>query len=184
MSNENNNFEMATLGAGCFWCVEAIFQRLEGVQSVVSGYSGGHVKNPSYHEVCQKKTGHAEVAQITFDPNVITFEELLEVFWYTHDPTTVDRQGNDAGPQYRSAIFYHNELQKTIAEESKEKVATKMWKDAIVTEVSPLINYYKAENYHHDYFNNNPNQGYCMMVVDPKVQKFREKYANRLKAEG
>ena len=182
MSNEKSKMQVATFGAGCFWCVEAIFQRLEGVHSVFSGYSGGHVKNPSYREVCQKTTGHAEVAQITFDPEIITFEELLEVFWYTHDPTTLDRQGNDVGPQYRSVIFYHNDEQKRIAEESKDKVATAMWKNAIVTEISPLINFYTAEKYHHDYFNNNPNQGYCMMVVNPKVQKFREKYAKRLKA--
>ena len=178
---ENKNLETATLGAGCFWCIEAIFQRLEGVEYVEPGYSGGHVENPTYREVCGKRTGHAEVAQINFDPSKISFEEILEVFWYTHDPTTKDRQGNDVGPQYRSAIFYHNENQKSIAEKSKAEVASQMWKDPIVTEISPLINYYPAEDYHKNYFNDNPNQGYCQFVVNPKVQKFKAKYANRLK---
>ena len=178
---ENKKLETATLGAGCFWCVEAVFQRLQGVEHVEPGYSGGHVKNPTYKEVCGKKTGHAEVAQIKFDPEVVSFQEILEVFWYTHDPTTIDRQGNDVGPQYRSAIFYHNDEQKAIADKSKADVATQMWSDPIVTEVSPLINYYPAENYHKNYFNDNPTQGYCQFVVNPKVQKFKAKYADRLK---
>jgi peptide-methionine (S)-S-oxide reductase len=181
MENNNQNLQVATFGGGCFWCVEAVFQRLEGVHKVESGYSGGHVKNPSYREICGKQTGHAEVTQIHFDPNVISFEELLEVFWYTHDPTTLDRQGNDVGPQYRSVIFYHNEQQKLIAEKSKAETATQMWHDAIVTEIGPLINFYPAENYHQNYYNNNSYQGYCMVVINPKVAKLKAKYASRLK---
>ena len=182
MTTKAQNLEIATLGAGCFWCIEAIFQRLKGVEKVVSGYSGGHVENPSYKEVCGKMTGHAEVADVYFGPDVITFEELLEVFWYTHDPTTLNRQGNDVGPQYRSAIFYHNDEQKEKAEKSKSEVATTMWDDPIVTEISPLINFYPAEDYHKNYYNENSSQGYCQFVINPKVAKFKAKYANRMKS--
>ena len=178
---KNNQYEIATLGAGCFWCVEAIFQDLKGVHRVESGFSGGHVKNPAYREVVNGTTGHAEVAQIYFDPNIISFEELLEVFWTTHDPTTLNRQGNDVGTQYRSAIFYHDEKQKAIAEKSKIEVAETIWENPIVTEITPFEVFYKAENYHQDYFNLNPNQGYCRVVIAPKVKKFREKFADKLK---
>ncbi|MEE9374628.1 MAG: peptide-methionine (S)-S-oxide reductase MsrA [Saprospiraceae bacterium] len=181
MKIKEPKLEITTLGAGCFWCVEAVFQRLQGVEKIESGYSGGHVENPTYKEICGKKTGHAEVAQIYFNPEIISFEEILEVFWYTHDPTTIDQQGNDKGPQYRSEIFYHNEKQKSTAEISKADVAILMWHDPIVTKISPLINYYPAERYHQDYFNLNPTAGYCQFVVNPKVQKFKAKYAKRLK---
>ncbi len=176
------NLETATLAAGCFWCIEAIFQDLRGVHSVVSGYAGGHVKNPSYKEVTTGKTGHAEVAQIKFDPKVISYEDLLYVFWLTHDPTTLNRQGADVGTQYRSAIFYHNEKQKEIAEKSKaEAEAKKIYPDPIVTEIAPLDVFYEAENYHQDYFNLNPNQPYCRFVIDPKVQKMKKMFKDKLK---
>jgi peptide-methionine (S)-S-oxide reductase len=168
--NAQPKTELATFGNGCFWCTEAIFQRVKGVVRVESGYSGGHVKNPSYEQVTTGKTGHAEVLRIEFDPKVVSYETLLEVFWHTHDPTTLNRQGADAGPQYRSAIFFHNNTQKTIAEASKKKTdRSGLWKDPIVTEISPLINYYAAENYHQNYFNNNPNSGYCNYVIAPKL---------------
>lgn len=174
--------EEATFGAGCFWCVEAIFERLKGVSEVEAGYSGGEVKNPSYKEVCNGTTGHAEVTRIVFDPEVISFETLAEIFFYTHDPTTLNRQGYDVGTQYRSAIFYHNDSQKQIAEQVKDKVdATGYYSNKIVTEISPLENYYPAENYHQDYFENNPNQSYCAAVIAPKVKKFLEKYGNMVK---
>lgn len=182
--NKLTDMEEITLGAGCFWCVEAVFQRLRGVESVVSGYSNGHKDNPTYEEVCSGTTGHAEVARITFDPNVVSVEEILEVFWNTHDPTTLNRQGNDIGTQYRSGVYYHNENQKQIAEAYKTQLeASGTWSDPIVTEIVPLENYYPAENYHQDYYNRNPNQGYCAFVVRPKVHKFITKYADRLKPE-
>jgi len=169
--------QQATFGAGCFWCVEAIYQRVTGVVEVESGYSGGHVTNPTYQQVTSGRTGHAEVVRVTFDPLRITFEELLEVFWHTHDPTTLNRQGADVGPQYRSAIFYHDEGQKEIAEASLKKTdRSGLWEDPIVTEISSLINYYKAEDYHQNYFNNNPNAGYCSVVIAPKVNKFRRDF--------
>ena len=172
----------ATLGAGCFWCIEAIFQDLKGVQSVVSGYAGGHVNNPSYEAVCSGTTGHAEVAVIKFDPKVISFKDILYVFWLTHDPTTLNRQGGDIGTQYRSAIFYHNDEQKEIAEISKKETEEAgIYPEPIVTEIVPLSNYYKAEGYHQDYFKLNPNQPYCRLVIDPKVQKFRKKFKDKLK---
>ena len=180
---EKDNLEVITLGGGCFWCVEAIYQRLEGVHHVESGYSGGHVENATYEQVCGKMTGHAEVVQVHFDPSVISLEEILEIFWYTHNPTTLNRQGNDVGPQYRSVIYYHNEKQKQIAKKSINEIAPQMWDDPIVTELSPLTNYYSAEGYHQNYFNDNPGNGYCSVVVNSKVQKFRMKYANRLKSE-
>lgn len=177
----DNEYQQATLGAGCFWCVEAIYQRVNGVVSVESGYSGGHVEDPSYNEVTTGRTGHAEVIRFTFDPGVITFEELLEVFWHTHDPTTLNRQGADVGPQYRSVIFYHNEEQKQIAETSMKKTdESDLWDDPIVTEISPLINYYKAEDYHQNYFNENPNAGYCSVVIAPKLAKFKKDFPHLL----
>ena len=173
--------ETATLGAGCFWCVEAIFQELKGVYKVESGYSGGHVDNPTYRQICYENTGHAEVAQITFDPKVISFEELLEVFWTTHDPTTLNRQGNDVGTQYRSVIFYHNDAQKVAAQNSLENVGQPLWEKPVVTEIAPLINYFPAEDYHQNYFKLNPDQGYCRVIINPKVIKFREQFADKLK---
>lgn len=178
---ENNNYEQATFGAGCFWCVEAIFQELRGVKAVVSGFSGGHIKNPAYREVIAGTTGHAEVVQITFDPEVISFEKLLMVFWSTHDPTTLNRQGADVGTQYRSAIFYHSEEQKEQALQSKAEVATQLWDDPIVTEVTAFDKFYEAEEYHQNYFALNPNQGYCRVVINPKLKKFRENFADWLK---
>lgn len=178
---DRQDIETATLGAGCFWCVEAIFQQLKGVIKVESGYSGGQVKNPTYREVCSGMTGHAEVCQVHFDPSIISFEEILEVFWTTHDPTTLNRQGNDVGTQYRSAIFYHNEEQKAIAERSKKEYATQIWDDPIVTEITPFTNYYPAEEYHQNYWFDNGNQPYCRIVINPKVEKFRKKFADKLK---
>jgi peptide-methionine (S)-S-oxide reductase len=173
--------ETATFGAGCFWCIEAVFQNLKGVDSVISGYSGGHIKNPAYREVCNGNTGHAEVAQITFDPKVISFTDLLEVFWQTHDPTTLNRQGNDVGTQYRSAVFYHNDEQKEIAEQFKQELDASGAFDApIVTEISPLINFYKAEDYHQNYFNQNPSQPYCSMIIRPKVDKLKKVFKDKL----
>ncbi len=173
--------ELATFGTGCFWCTEAIFQRVKGVVRVESGYSGGHVDNPTYKQVTTGTTGHAEVLRIEFDPSIVTFETLLEVFWHTHDPTTLNRQGADVGPQYRSAIFFHNETQKIKALASRHNTEqTKLWKDPIVTEISPLINYYAAEDYHQNYFNNNPNAGYCNYVIAPKVKKFKEQFPDLL----
>jgi peptide-methionine (S)-S-oxide reductase len=176
-----NQFETATLGGGCFWCVEAVFQDLKGVQQVVSGYTGGTVDNPTYQQVCTGATGHAEVVQITFDPQIISFEDILYVFWRTHDPTTLNRQGADVGTQYRSVIFYHNEEQKAIAEKSKRETnASGLWPNPIVTEIAPLHNFYEAEAYHQNYYRINPYQPYCQMVIDPKVQKFRKEFQDRL----
>lgn len=175
--------EVATLGGGCFWCLEAVYDELRGVNRVVSGYAGGHVPNPTYEQVCGKKTGHAEVVQITYDSDVVSFHELLEIFFTIHDPTTLNRQGNDIGPQYRSAIYYHDEDQKVVAEaviESIEK--TGIWSNPIVTELAPLDTFYPAEAYHQDYFKRNPGQGYCQFVIAPKVAKFRKYYMDRLKA--
>ena len=175
--------EEAVFGAGCFWCIEAIFDSLEGVQKVESGYSGGKVENPSYEEVCSGTTGHAEVAKVFYNPELISFTTLLEVFWTSHDPTTLNRQGNDRGTQYRSAIFYLNETQKETALKSKELVeASDLYSDPVVTEISPLINYCPADNYHQDYFKNNPEQNYCAFVVRPKVEKFRKIHAGKLKS--
>ena len=175
--------EFAILGTGCFWCTEAIFRRLAGVTEVESGYSGGHVENPSYEEVCGKKTGHAEVVKIQYNPDEISYKELLEVFWRVHDPTTPNQQGNDVGPQYRSAIFYSNEIQKKLAEESlKEATIAGIWKDPIVTELLPLINYFAAEDYHQKYLERvGDRNSYCTFVVKPKVKKFEEKFKNMLK---
>jgi len=174
--------EQATFGAGCFWCVEAVFEELKGVTRVEAGYAGGHVEDPSYEEVTTGTTGHAEVTRITYDPSVISYDQLLTVFWHTHNPTTKNRQGNDVGPQYRSVIFYHNEQQKEIAERSlSETEQSNLWQDSIVTEIQPLNNYFKAENYHQDYYANNPNAGYCQVVIAPKLKKFRKEFREWLK---
>lgn len=174
--------DTATFGAGCFWCVEAVFQRLDGVLSIKSGYSGGSVKNPSYKEVCNGTTGHAEVCRIIFDPSKISFDELLEVFWKTHDPTTLNRQGNDFGTQYRSVIFYHSEQQKVLAEKYKKQINDeKAYPNPVITEISPLINYYPAEDYHQNYYNQNGNEGYCQYVIQPKVEKFEKIFKAKLK---
>ncbi|MCD6067232.1 MAG: Peptide methionine sulfoxide reductase msrA [Bacteroidetes bacterium] len=178
----NNSLDTITFGAGCFWCVEAVFQDMEGVEKVVSGYSGGFVKNPAYKEVCMGTTGHAEVCQVTYDPKKVTVPELLEVFWGTHDPTTLNRQGNDIGTQYRSAIFYHNEEQKVVAEEYKAKLdSSGAFDRPIVTEIKPFSNFYPAEDYHQDYFNQNGSEPYCQFVVKPKVEKFKKVFANKVK---
>lgn len=182
MSTENVKTDTATFGSGCFWCTEAIFERVNGVLDVVSGYSGGHVDNPTYEEVCNGTTGHAECTQITFNPDIIGYDELLEIFWKTHDPTTLNRQGNDAGTQYRSVIFFHNEEQKQKAEYYKQKLGEeKIWKDPIVTEISPSTKFYKAEKYHQDYYENNPYQGYCAFVITPKIEKFEKVFKDKLK---
>lgn len=164
--------EKATIGAGCFWCVEAVFERLEGVHSVVSGYAGGTKPNPTYEEVCGGMTGHAEVAQITFHPSKITYEQLLDVFWQSHNPTTLNQQGADVGTQYRSVIFYHDEKQKASAAKSKLE-AQKHFQDPIVTEIKPLTRFYQAENYHQDYYRNNPVAPYCLLVIKPKLKKLK-----------
>ncbi len=180
--SDNQKMEKATFGAGCFWCVEAIFQRLDGVQKVESGYSGGKVANPTYKEVCTGTTGHAEVCQLTYDPSEISFTELLEVFWQTHDPTTLNRQGNDVGTQYRSAIFYHDDEQKKLAQEYKTKLEKeKVFDDPIVTEIVPFKTFYVAEDYHQNYFNENGSQPYCSIVIAPKVEKFKKVFKDKLK---
>jgi len=175
--------EVATLGGGCFWCTEAVFSDLMGVVKVESGYSGGTIVNPSYEQVCTGRTGHAEVAQITFDPELISYKEILEIFFTVHDPTTLNRQGGDVGTQYRSIIFYHNGEQRAVAENvMKEITAAGIWDAPIVTQVEPLKAFYKAEDYHQQYFENNPRQPYCQIVIAPKVRKFREHHRERLKA--
>ena len=174
--------DVATLAGGCFWCLEAVFDELKGVESVESGYSGGHVPSPSYAQVCDGKTGHAEVIQVAFDPQVLSYKDLLTVFFTIHDPTTLNRQGNDVGTQYRSAIFYHDEEQKKVAEEVIREIgAAKIWDGPIVTEVTPFDKFYIAEDYHQEYFKNNSFQPYCRVVIVPKVAKFRQKFAERLK---
>jgi len=179
-----DSLEVATLGAGCFWCVEAIFQDIKGVKKVESGYSGGSIKNPSYKEVCNGTTGHAEVVQVTFDPKEVAFSSILEVFFSTHDPTTLNRQGADVGTQYRSAIFYHSEEQKKVAELAKEAAQSSGdWSNTIVTDISAYSNFYKAEDYHQDYYNQNGTQPYCQIVITPKVDKFKKKFAALLKEE-
>ena len=183
-STQDMNLEKATFGGGCFWCTEAIYERVEGVHSVVSGYAGGTVKNPTYKQVCDGTTGHAEVTQITYDPKVVSYDELLEIFFKTHDPTTLNRQGADVGTQYRSVIFYHNDEQKQKAEYYKSELnKSGAWNNPVVTEISPLINFYSAEDYHQDYYANNPNQGYCAFVIGPKVEKFEKVFKNKLKKE-
>jgi len=177
-----SRIDTATFGAGCYWCVEAIFQRLNGVISVESGFSGGHIKNPTYREVCTGTTGHAEVCRIQYDPQVIGYDELLEVFWKTHDPTTLNRQGNDAGTQYRSVIFYHNEQQKILASEYKDKLEKAgIWNDPIVTEIVPFEAFYKAKNDHQNYYNQNTSQPYCTFVITPKIEKFEKVFRDKIK---
>jgi peptide-methionine (S)-S-oxide reductase len=174
--------DTATFGAGCFWCVEAVFQQLNGVLKVSSGYSGGHVANPTYEQVCAKNTGHAEVTRIVFDPSVITYDELLEVFWKTHDPTTLNRQGNDAGPQYRSVVFYHNAVQKEKAEFYKAELSKSgAYKNQVITEIAPLSNFYVAEDYHQNYYLNNGAQPYCYFVIRPKMEKFEKVFKDKMK---
>jgi len=182
--NKTNGLQVATFGNGCFWCTEAIFQRLNGVEKVVSGYSGGKVKNPTYKEVCSGLTGHAEVIQITYDAKKISFDELLEVFWKTHDPTTLNRQGADEGTQYRSAVFYHTDEQKRLAEEYKKKLdASGAFDNPIVTEITPFTAFYPAEDYHQNYFNLNGTQPYCSFVIQPKVEKFEKVFKSKLKVQ-
>ena len=174
--------EVATFGSGCFWCTEAVFQQMNGVRKVVSGYSGGHVKNPSYDEVCTGLTGHAEVVQVTFDPKVISYAELLEVFWRSHDPTTLNRQGNDRGPQYRSAVFYHNDRQKKLAEVYKQKIdAARVFRDPVVTEIASYTEFFPATADHQNFYANNPRQGYCRAIIGPKVEKLRKVFEAKLK---
>ncbi|MEQ9425327.1 MAG: peptide-methionine (S)-S-oxide reductase MsrA [Cyclobacteriaceae bacterium] len=176
--------EVATFGSGCFWCTEAIFEGLMGVEKVVSGFSGGHVKNPAYREVVTGRTGHAEVTQLTYDPEAVSFDELLEVFWETHDPTTLNRQGNDVGTMYRSAIFYHNEMQREKAEAYKKALdESGAWDNPIVTEITPFDAFYIAEDYHQNYYELNGSQPYCTFVIKPKVEKFRKVFADKLKAK-
>ncbi len=193
-SKDNNNFkdqeimetttklDTATFGSGCFWCTEAIFERVKGVQKVVSGYAGGTTENPSYEQVCTGKTGHAEVCQILFDPSVVSFPDLLKIFWKTHDPTTLNRQGADAGTQYRSVIFYHSDEQKKLAEHYKKELdLSGAWENPIVTQIVPFTKFYSAEGYHQNYFANNPTQGYCSFVIAPKVEKFEKVFKEKLK---
>lgn len=187
MTNEVNNKELDTalFGAGCFWCVEAMFQRLDGVVKVESGYSGGHAVNPTYKEVCTGTTGHAEVCRITFDPKKISYETLLSIFWQTHDPTTLNRQGNDIGTQYRSAIFYYNDVQKQLAEKYKTELnASGAFSNPIVTEITAISNYYPAEDYHQNYYNQNSEQSYCQFVIAPKVEKLEKVFKDKLKLKG
>ncbi len=182
MNEQNTKLETATFGSGCFWCTEAIFERVNGVKTVVSGYSGGTVDNPTYKDVCTGTTGHAECTQITFDPAIISYNELLEIFWKMHDPTTLNRQGNDAGTQYRSVIFYHNEGQKQKAEFYKNKLTEeKFWDKPIITEITKFEKFYPAEDYHQEYYDNNTNQGYCAFVITPKVEKFEKIFKDKLK---
>ncbi|MDP3147981.1 MAG: peptide-methionine (S)-S-oxide reductase MsrA [Ignavibacteria bacterium] len=193
-SKDNNNFkdqeimetttklDTATFGSGCFWCSEAIFERVKGVHKVISGYAGGTTENPSYEQVCTGKTGHAEVCQIIFDPTVVSFADLLKIFWKTHDPTTLNRQGADEGTQYRSVVFYHSNEQKKLAEHYKLELDNSgAWADPIVTEISPFTKFYPAEAYHQNYFANNPTQGYCSFVIAPKVEKFEKVFKEKLK---
>ena len=182
MNDQTANLDTATFGEGCFWCTQAVFERLKGVKAVISGYSGGDVSEPTYEQVCTGRTGHAEVSQIIYDPNEVSYEELLTVFFRTHDPTSLNRQGADTGTQYRSVIFYHSEKQKELAEFAKKKInEEKLYDKPIVTEISPLTNFYKAEDYHQDYYDNNPSQGYCVYVIAPKLEKFEKLFKDRLK---
>lgn len=176
------DYQKATFAGGCFWCIEAVFNQVNGVVSAISGYTGGKTENPTYRDVSYNETGHAEAVEVTFDPSIITYEELLEIFWHIHNPTTLNRQGADVGTQYRSAIFYHSEEQKQQAEASKAKIeAEKLYSDPIVTEIVPAPKFYVAEDYHQEYFKKNPNQGYCQVVISPKMGKFRAEFAKKLK---
>lgn len=183
-NNQSNlgKMEIATFGAGCFWCVEAVFQRIDGVEKVVSGYCNGKVENPTYKQVCEGTTGHAEVCQITYNPEKVSFDELLEIFWQTHDPTTLNKQGNDVGTQYRSGVFYHNEKQKELAEKYKKALeAENVFGKPIVTEITPIATFYPAEDYHQNYYNQNTTQGYCAFVITPKVEKLKKVFKDKLK---
>lgn len=181
-SNRSDTMELATFGSGCFWCTEAVFQQVSGVLQVTSGYSGGHIKNPAYREVCAGTTGHAEVVQIEFDPQEVTYDELLEIFWKTHDPTTPNRQGNDVGTQYRSVIFYHDPSQQSIAEEYRKKLnESGAFADPIVTEIVPFEAFYPAEDYHQNYFSDNSAAPYCSFVIAPKIEKFKKVFSGKLK---
>ncbi|MCX8044577.1 MAG: peptide-methionine (S)-S-oxide reductase MsrA [Desulfobacterota bacterium] len=181
MGTVNALYETATLGAGCFWCVEAAFQQVRGITSVASGYAGGTIPNPTYEQVCSGTTGHAEAVQITFNPQVISYAEILDIFWSIHDPTTLNRQGSDVGPQYRSVIFYHNERQKQIAEHKKKKIDNAgIWSNPIVTEIVPYTTFYKAEDYHQNFYKNNPRQPYCVLIIRPKIDKVRKEFHNKL----
>ena len=182
VTNMDNRFDTITLGAGCFWCVEAVFQNLKGVEKVTSGYSGGFIKNPAYKEVCMGTTGHAEVCQVVYNPEIISLSEILEVFWGTHDPTTLNRQGNDIGTQYRSAIFYHNDEQKRIAEHYKDELnKNKVFNNPVITEITAFSNFYPAEDYHQNYFNLNGDEPYCQFVIQPKVEKLKKVFKTKLK---
>ena len=177
-----DELELATFGGGCFWCVEAIFERVNGVHSAQSGYSGGHVANPDYKQVTAGFSGHAEVVQISYDPEVVTYGELLEIFFKTHDPTTLNRQGADVGTQYRSIVLYHNEAQRILVEKARDVLDGEgIWDDPIVTTIEPFEIFYQAEGYHQEYFENNPNQGYCRVVINPKVEKFEKIFKEKLK---
>lgn len=177
------SYEVATLGGGCFWCLEAVYDQLKGVVDVVSGYAGGHVDNPTYRQICNGDTGHAEVTQVTFDPTALSFRDILNVFFTIHDPTTLNRQGADVGTQYRSVIFYHSDQQKATAEAAiAELTSLGVWANPIVTEISPAPKFYPAEDYHQEYFARNPEQGYCQVVIAPKVAKFRKHFLEQLKA--
>lgn len=179
----NMRQDTITFGSGCFWCTEAIFQQVDGVTKVVSGYSGGHVVNPTYEQVCDKNTGHAEVCQLVYDPARVSFDQLLEVFWQTHDPTTPDRQGNDVGPQYRSVIFYHDDEQRRKAEQYRDELnKANAFGSPIVTAIEPFRNFYVAENYHQDYYRNNRNQPYCYFVIRPKLEKFEKVFREKKKS--
>jgi methionine-S-sulfoxide reductase len=181
MPASDPNLETVTFGSGCFWCTEAVFQNVRGVKSAVSGYSGGKVDNPSYEAVCSGQTGHAEVVQVTYDPKELAFEDLLRVFWRTHDPTTLNRQGHDVGTQYRSAIFYHNDRQREIAEQYKKQLdGSNAFGAPIVTEITKFEKFYPAEQYHQEYYELNPNQGYCQAVIRPKVDKFKKEFSDLL----
>lgn len=184
MDNKSVKTDTATFGQGCFWCAEAIFERVEGVKSVVSGYAGGSVPNPTYEQVCTGNTGHAEVIQIIYDPKTVSYDDLLKIFWKTHDPTTLNRQGADVGEQYRSIILYHNDEQKEKAEYYKEELdKSGAWDKPIVTQIVPLTKFYRADDYHQDYYKNNPNQGYCAFVIAPKVEKFEKVFKDKLKKQ-
>lgn len=183
-AENSDDLEVVTLASGCFWCTEAVFKRVNGVISVVSGYSGGPVDNPSYDQVCSGRTGHAEAVQVKFDPKIISLEQILEIFWYTHDPTTLNRQGNDVGTQYRSAVFYNSQSQKDIALKIKNDLESKkVYQNPIVTEITPFKNFYQAEEYHKDYYDNNKTVPYCSYVIDPKISKLLTKFSSSLKGE-
>ena len=184
MTKDQDHYQQATLGAGCFWCTEAVYQQINGIISVEPGYAGGDVIDPTYEEVCTGRTGHAEVAQILFDPAVISYKEILQAFWHMHDPTTLNRQGADIGTQYRSIIFYHNDKQRVTAEQSKTEInQSGLWRNEIVTQIEPLKNYFKAEDYHQNYYRLHPHAGYCSFVIAPKLKKFRKTFPHLLKSE-